>query len=264
MKRKEFCVRFVMPTLVLALVTAGGCAGQEPAKDADKEIVTLDPAGSGETDAEAGQEAETETETESSVAPKEDAGGNADPAAEQEGDGSSETKAEENSGRKDGERFEDTIILEGMEETVRYEHIINPDLGFAMDYDYEIYARHSGSDGERFVSIYDDVNDPMDYFEVSCSKDDAKTAAAAIEEELSKEYTIRKGPFQLENAGDCIKIDASETKEGSTMPDYIQTVYIIPAGDGCRIARAHYVIEAAEGLGSRFAYMMHTFEVIEK
>ena len=41
-------------------------------------------------------------------------------------------------GRQDGERFETTIILEGMEEKVRYEHIRDEALGFEMDYDYEI------------------------------------------------------------------------------------------------------------------------------
>ena len=36
-------------------------------------------------------------------------------------------------------------------------------------------------------------------------------------------------------------------------------VYIIPAADGCRIASAHYAIEASEGFGRRFRYMMDTF-----
>ena len=51
--------------------------------------------------------------------------------------------AQTQTGRRDGERFEDVIILEGMEEPVRYEHIRNDALGFEMDYDYENFVRHS-------------------------------------------------------------------------------------------------------------------------
>ena len=36
--------------------------------------------------------------------------------------------------RQDGERFEEVIILEGMEETVHYEHVRNEALGLEMDY----------------------------------------------------------------------------------------------------------------------------------
>ena len=59
-------------------------------------------------------------------------------------------------GRKDGERFEDVIGLEGMEETVRYEHVRNETVGFELDYEYESLARQSGSDQECFISIYED------------------------------------------------------------------------------------------------------------
>ena len=255
-----------MPSLVIAMVTAGGCGKQDPPKEAEKEVVTLDPAddtdpaGSGKTDGKAGQE----TEADVNAGTEEDAEVSADPAAGQEDGGSSEAETEKESGRKDGERFEDTIILEGMEEPVRYEHVINKELGFEIDYDYESFERRSGSDSELFISIYDDMENPENYLEVTCSTDDADTAAAAIGEELSKEYTIRKSPYPLENSGDCIRIDASETKEGGYMPDKLQMVYIIPAGDGCRIATAHYAIEASEGLGRRFAYIMNTLVVIEK
>ena len=51
--------------------------------------------------------------------------------------------SEAGSGKKDGERFEDVIILEGMEETVRYEHVRNDTIGIEMDYDYESFVRKS-------------------------------------------------------------------------------------------------------------------------
>ena len=82
-------------------------------------------------------------------------------------------------GRQDGERFEATIVLEGMEETVRYEHIINETAGFEMDYDYEAMVRHSGSGRERFLSVWDDPEHPENYLEVAYRPEDAETAAAA-------------------------------------------------------------------------------------
>ena len=45
--------------------------------------------------------------------------------------------------RADGERYDAVITIEGMEETVHYEHIVNTALGFEMDYDYERFLRHS-------------------------------------------------------------------------------------------------------------------------
>ena len=167
--------------------------------------------------------------------------------------------------RQDGERFEAVIILEGMEETVRYEHIRNDALGFEMDYDYESLVRRSEGDRERFVSVWDDPAHPENYLEVTFVAEDAETAAAAIAGELSKTYEIgRNDSFMLGRAGRCISISASADVGGLTMPDQLQTVYIIPADDGCRIATEHYSIEAAEGFGRRFRYMMDSFAVLAR
>ncbi len=166
--------------------------------------------------------------------------------------------------RQNGERFETVIILEGMEEPVRYEHVLSDTVGFEMDYDYESFVRHSESDRECFVSIYDDAGNPENYLEVRYSPSDAETVADAIGGMLSNEYEIsRDDSFMLEGAGSCIRIDASAEKGGMRMPDLLQMVYIIPAADGCRVATAHYAIEASEGFGRRFRYMMDTFSAID-
>ncbi|MBQ1413274.1 MAG: hypothetical protein IIY93_08805 [Clostridia bacterium] len=167
-------------------------------------------------------------------------------------------------GRQDGERFEDVIMIEGMEETVKYEHIRNDSVGIEMDYDYERFERHSESDRECFISIYDDPQNPQIYLEVTTSADDADTVAATIGETLSANYDIIKESITLDRAGDCILIDASNAKGNKGTPDLLQTVYIIPAADGCRIATAHYTFESAEGFGRRFNYIMNTFVVIDR
>ena len=189
-------------------------------------------------------------------------GGNADPVSPSGQTDPSE--AEPVPGRQDGERFEDVIILEGMEETVRYEHIRNEALGFEMDYDYELFERNGGSDRECFVSRYDAPDDPENRLEVSCSPRDAESVAAAVCAVLSLDYEIsRNDSFPLDRAGSCIRIDASAEKGGLKMPERLQAVYIIPAADGCRVAAAHYSIEAAEGFARRFRCFMDTFTVIE-
>ena len=166
-------------------------------------------------------------------------------------------------GRQDGERFEDIIILEGMEETVCYEHIQNNPLGFEMDYDYEKFVRHSEPDREIFVSCWDDPDDPENYLEVRYSPLDAEAAAAEIGEMLSNDYEIRRDDlFPLERAGICIRIAADEIRGGGYMPDHLQTVYIIPASDGCRVAAAHCATVESEGFLRRFRYMMNTFSAV--
>jgi hypothetical protein len=167
-------------------------------------------------------------------------------------------------GRQDGERFEEVIILEGMEETVSYEHIRNDTLGFEMDYDYELFERHGETDCESFVCRYDTPGDPENYLEVRYNPQDAETVAAAVSAALSMDYEIsRNDSFMLARSGPCIRIDASADIGGLTMPDRLQMVYIIPADDGCRVAVAHYFIEGAEGFGRRFHYLMDTFSVVE-
>ena len=165
--------------------------------------------------------------------------------------------------RQNGERFETVILLEGMEETVRYEHVRNETVGFEMDYDYESFVRFSETDRECFVSVWDDSHNPENYLEVKYSPRDTNSVAASVSEALSRDYEIsRDDSFPLDRAGSCIRIDASEAKGGGWMPDQLQMVYIIPADDGCRIATAHYSIEGAEGFGRRFRYLMDSFSVI--
>ena len=177
------------------------------------------------------------------------------------GEPAAEPAQENGTQRQVGERFEGVIMMEGMEETVRYEHIRSDVVGFEMDYDYESFTRQSEAGRERFVSIYDNPAAPMNYLEVIYLDQSPDAVSASIGDELSKNYDIIREPFELDRAGVCERIDASATKDNRT-PDMIEAVYIIPAGDGCLVAAAHYSFESAEGFGRRFHYIMDTFSVI--
>ena len=169
--------------------------------------------------------------------------------------------AAEKTERQDGERFAATILLEGMAETIWYEHAVNDAMGIARDFDYESLVRHSEPDCEYFISRYDDAENPLNYLELRYYAADAETVAAAIGEELSKTYDITREAAILEGAGSCICVDASAEKGRNTMPYLLQTVYIVPTAGGCIAATAHCTIESAEGFGARFHAIMNTLTV---
>lgn len=158
-----------------------------------------------------------------------------------------------------GDRYPATVVLEGMEETVWYEQVRNESIGFEMGYEYETFTRQSTADRERFISIYDDVNYPENFLEVTRSSEDAETAAASVKKALSLEYEVGMEWTTLEKAGSCIRLNASEVKGGGRTPDQFRTVYVIPTANGSIIAAAHYSFEAADGFGARFRGMMNTF-----
>lgn len=171
--------------------------------------------------------------------------------------------ADSSTSRQDGERFQDSIMLEGMPEAVFYEHVKNDVIGIELDYDYENFERRSGSASECFISKYDNADAPENYLEIFYTEEDSDSAAASIAEGLSANYAANKEAFTLKNAGACTRIDASSTPDGQT-PDQLQTVYIIPLQKGCAVATAHYSAEAAEGFGHRFAEIMDTLTVMSK
>ena len=160
--------------------------------------------------------------------------------------------------RQNGERFETVIMLEGMEETVQYEHIKNDSLGLEMDYDYESFRRYSTAERERFVSVWDHAENPENYLDVIYCPEDAETVSARISGELSATYDIITESYMLDRAGSCTRIEASVLKGTNTMAQQLQQVYIIPASDGCIVATAHCYIAESEGFFRRFSYMVKT------
>lgn len=225
MKKKAIHTTIATLALALSLATFTGCAGNHNAAETAAPVLPADP-----------------------VSP-------AEPAVSPE--------AETETGRRDGERFEEVIVIEGMEEAVRYEHVRNDKIGFEMDYDYDLFERRSEPERECFVSRYDDPENPLYYLEVTYSAENADTVSASVSEALSDDFEIIiKEPFTLDRAGNCARIDASGAKGGGGTSGSLRTAYIIPAADGSRVATAHYSVESAEGVGRRFACFMDTFSVI--
>ena len=167
-------------------------------------------------------------------------------------------------GRRDGERFEAVILLEGMEESVRYEHIVSAALGIEMDYDWENFERRSEGDRECFVSRYDDPVNSEDYLELRFRAGNADAVAAEIGAALSQTYDIVQQTLDLDRAGQCVCIHASAVKGQNITAERMQTVYIIPAAGGCIVATAHCTAESSEGFGVRAGYMINTLALLDR
>ena len=167
-------------------------------------------------------------------------------------------------GRQNGERFEDVIQLEGMDETVKYEHVRNETVGFELDYEYESLERRGEPDHEQFISRFDDPEKPDNYLEVTFRSEDVDAVAEDFKADLKKKYdsVITEEQYMLDRAGSCVQISAYQAKKDKAPKDSMQTVYIIPAANGCLIAAAHCTIESAEGFGARFTYMINTISIL--
>lgn len=165
--------------------------------------------------------------------------------------------------RQHGDRFEDVIAIEGMEETIKLQHFVNETAGFAMDYDYESFVCRASSDRLQIVSAYDDPETPENYLEVSYCPEDAETVADAIEKTLSEDYAVSRDTAVLNSGLECIHMDASATPDGAYTADVLQAVYVIPAADGCRVAHLRYLPEGSDGFGKRLSHMASTVTVME-
>ena len=161
--------------------------------------------------------------------------------------------------RRDGERFEGTVMVEGMEEAVQYEHIVNDAIGIEMDYDCERFERRHEADRERLISSYDDPASPLNTLEIRRDAEDADAVCASIIEALSGEYDVVQEPYALEGAGSCTHIEAARGQGAAA--SLLQDVYIIPDGDGCVVATMLYTLESAEGFGARMRQALNTLAI---
>ena len=224
-------------TLALALVFALAACGKTPA--AETPAPSLEPQATTEPPAPASEEPQAVPTPDPTPAPS------AEPV------------------RENGERFEKVITILGFEQTAQFEHIRNKSFGFEMDYDCEAFKRDTNAERVRFVSVWDDPANPENYLELSSSDEDAETVAAAVSERLSQEYEVSRDTYELARAGSCIRIIAEVVRGTNNMADDLQHVYILPASDGCRIARVHCFIVESEGFFKHVGYMLDTLSVID-
>ncbi|MCR5804329.1 MAG: hypothetical protein K6G47_08690 [Clostridia bacterium] len=238
MKNRKFITTVAALAIASTMMIIGGCSKEEPARSGVEETTaTTTAAEVEETQAPDQTEEVSESETEAVI----------------------ETEYESPTGMKDGDKYDVTIMLEGMEETVSYEHVINSGVGFEMDFECEILNRVSEADKETFISMYEDQSNPQIFFEVEYEGDSTDNVASSISSLLSGSYELTQDTYKLDNAGACTRIVASSTTGDNT----VQTIYIIPAGNGSVVATAHYTLESTEGFGSRFNQMANTIIIIE-
>jgi hypothetical protein len=166
--------------------------------------------------------------------------------------------------RQVGERFEGSFTFQGMAEKVQYEHIRSDAVGFEMDFDYESFKRISEAERERFVSVWDDPAKPENYIDVSADTEKAELVADAITAQLSGEYDVTSDTRTLDSGAQAIRLEASVLKGTNLMGDNLQSVYIIPASDGCRVAWVHCVTADSEGFTIRVSKMLNTLTAVDR
>lgn len=235
MKNRKFITTIAALTIASAMMIAGGCSKEETSAE---ETTTATTAAE-ETAAEAISEVlDQETESEPEVV--------------------IETEYESPTGMKDGDQFDVTIMLEGIEETITYSHVINSGVGFEMDYECDSLNRISEANKETFISIYEDQSAPEIYLEIKYDNGDVESTANTMTTLLSDNYDLTQDTFKLDNAGACTRISAtSKTGDNSK-----QTIYIIPAGSGSVVAISHFTADSEEGWGRRFSEMINTIIII--
>lgn len=165
------------------------------------------------------------------------------------------------SGRENGERFEETIMIEGVEETVQYEHYVDTTIGFEIDYEYYELGRSASKEDVTFFSMYDDPNNLENYLEITYSPDDVDLTASNLTSEYSSNFEVIQSSETLNNGVTCTTLALLNPEDGSKN---IQMIYVIPADDGCRVAAAHYTVESMEGFGRRFERTVRSINVIAR
>lgn len=151
----------------------------------------------------------------------------------------------------------ETISLEGMSEEIRTKLFVNAD-GYSFYYDYERYV--VSVEGNKTL-IYS-INDP-----------DMNFAYAAIEyvPDVLLEDEMR---LRIENtaktytdvtrfvSGNGFYVIHDDGKSGLwSMEDYQLNEQFIPYGDGCFVLSTWYIMEAAEGHGTRLRHILDSFAI---
>ncbi|MBO7449111.1 MAG: hypothetical protein J6U54_01970 [Clostridiales bacterium] len=256
MKRKVFNTIILSLTIALMMTTIYGCSNKEDTETTkDSETTTISTTETTEA-AETNEVADTTEEVATTEAVD---------TTESETEADMMSKVENDvqtgsTGRSDGERFESTIMLEGMEETVNYEHVIDKHIGIELDYEYESLSRSSATNLLILTSIYDDQNYPQNYLEITYCSTDAASFTETLKESLSNYYDVTENKGMLEKMGSCTILDTSNPKD----TDGLVRVYIIPINSGCIVATSHFTIEAAEGFGARFANIVNTISTTDR
>jgi hypothetical protein len=277
-KSKKHVVLLSMAMSLTVIMMLSGCGKGDKASTTTEAPTTISETESTTTDAASETEgestaAESTAESEAALTTDEETAAAEAPATTsespegQEVTGSAENKesAEDiTSAIQIGDRYEDVIPFQGVDEVIKFEHIGNETAGFEMDYDYERFTRKSTESGEVFTLTLFGVEEDDYYLEIKPSNEAADAVAASISDELSKNYDVYKDTYELARAGSCIRIEASIATDADDTLDDLQSVYIIPNGDGCFVATAHYSYDSSDFYGNLFAKMMNTFSVIEK
>lgn len=162
----------------------------------------------------------------------------------------------DNEGRAAGDRFEMTIQIEGEDEIVQAEHIVDNRNTYAIDYFYEDFDHLDGEATNSFVWKYSDAEVLLSNMSISLA---TESDAAALADNV-RDYFESIGNFE-EGTAEIAGHDAVVFTAYNDIACY--TNYYLDIAQGGICIEMVCSIEGAEGIGARMNAMLDTLEFID-
>lgn len=150
--------------------------------------------------------------------------------------------------------------IEGQEEQTMFQLNKGSSSDYIIYVDESRYAMTHGKDSDVIAPI-DSL--PADYPEVKIEirklDESPEAAVQQMESELKEDFPDLSSAEQVTEPAKGYKLHGTQ---GTDSKSKVITAYIVTNDDGGSfVITAHYFLEAAEGHGARFQYMIDTFEV---
>ncbi len=152
--------------------------------------------------------------------------------------------------------------IEGMEDEKSFD-LVESSMGYVMYYDSERYTLKTQGDKDIIESIYNDPADQLPEVYMEIYQEAGKSpeeAALLVEKEILKEFP----DFNKTVESDPLKGILLTASKGKDSKDAVVKYHILDnTKGGSFIIKEHLFVEAREGHGARFYYMLKEFKIVD-
>lgn len=151
--------------------------------------------------------------------------------------------------------------IEGMPENKEVK-LQDSQMGYIIYIDEELYTMEKNNGVDRIVPKNKAENLPAVFMEISQVVDKApESVAAEIEEQLAKDFGSNREMSEVDSPVKGIHLKG---RTGSNWNDTVINYYLVDnTRGGTFIIKQQYFLEASEGHGARFYYMLNEFKVVD-
>ena len=135
-------------------------------------------------------------------------------------------------------------------------------MGYVIYVDEELYTMEKGENVDRISPKHKAENLPEVFMEIrQISEKDPQSVATELEKDLKKDFPSVENKGEVEKP---IKGTLITAKTGNSSSDTVVNYYVIDnTKEGTFLVKQQYFLEAAEGHGARFYYMLEDFKIVE-